>query len=300
MKNKTCFGINIISLTITIFGTIIALIVLIYILLRRKTLYNIQLLLCANNYLLLFILGILTLTINIRIYHGDLKEVNNEKETLSCRMNSYIFYVFMSAVYLAFILQATFRLCRLIYVSRQNLLNFRTYWFIIPLFWLFSFLLNLPLLLWHGQELIPSENACLVPKDDPRSIAYSILIIYGIPFLSIVLVYIRLIQFLRQQSLNRNFSEFKRFRHRDMKIFRRILIVVILLGIYGLPTAIMLLILAFTNELVICFYRILILSVSVCVLTLSLALVYITPQIHLCRQKPRVIPMIKDQKDIPQ
>ncbi|CAF0770677.1 unnamed protein product [Adineta ricciae] len=239
MKNKTCFGINIISLTITIFGTIIALIVLICILLQRKTLYNIQLLLCANNYLLLFILGILTLTINIRIYHGDSKEVNNEKETLSCRMNSYIFYVFMSAVYLAFILQATFRLCRLIYVSRQNLLNFRTYWLIIPLFWLFSFLLNLPLLLWHGQELIPGENACLVPKDDPRSI-------------------------------------------------------------YGLPTAIMLLILAFTNELVICFYRILILSVSVCVLTLSLALTYITPQIHLCHKKPRVIPMIKDQKDIPQ
>ncbi|UJR19736.1 hypothetical protein I4U23_022870 [Adineta vaga] len=295
MNNKICFAINILSLIISILGTITTMIILICILLRRKTLYNIQLLLCTNNYIVLFLLGILTFTINIRIFQGDLNEFNNEKETLICRIQSYIFYAFMSAVYLSFILQAIFRLHRIVYVTQEYLLNFRTYWLIIPFIWLCSFLLNLPLLIWHGHQFILSENACLVSKYDSRSIAYSILTIYGIPFLLITLIYIRLTHFLRQQSLNSNLIQIKRSRYRDMIIFRRIIIHIFMLGIYGFPTCIMLLILAFTNELVPCFYRVLVLSVSICVFTSSVAVIYITPQIHFCRRKTKVIPIINNQ-----
>ncbi|UJR12548.1 hypothetical protein I4U23_016724 [Adineta vaga] len=271
---------------------------------KGTILYEVQLLLSTNNYILLFLLGILTLTVNIRMFQGDLKEFNDEKETFTCRIHTFIFYGFISSVYQAFILQAIFRLCRIVYTSRQNLSSYHTYWLIIPFIWLFSFLINLPLLLWHGHRLIPTENVCLVPKDDSLSIIYSILTVYGIPFVCITLIYFHLTRFLNKSTGNENLSQMKRSRDRDVLVIRRIILIIILLGIFGLPTVIMLILLAFTNELVFCFYRILVLSVSICVLTLSLALIYITPQIynqiHFHRRKTKVIPIsnILRQKSI--
>ncbi|CAF1420624.1 unnamed protein product [Adineta ricciae] len=301
MENQTNFLLNLISLIINFIGTIITTIILIFILLRRKTFFDVQLLLCTNNYFVLFILGILTFSINIRVLQGDLKEFSDEQETLICRIHSYIFYAFISAIYQSFVLQSIFRLFRILHVTQQILLNVRSYWLMIPLVWLFSFLLNLPILLWHGQRLIDSEHVCLVPKDDSRTIAYSILTIYGIPFLSISFIYFRVTQFLHKQSLNRNLPQIQRSQQRDIVVFRRIILILILLGIYGIPTSIMLIILAFTNELAFCFYRVLVLSISICVLTLSLALIYITPQINhqiqvYCR-KTRVYPIVTLQQN---
>jgi hypothetical protein len=155
-----------------------------------------------------------------------------------------------------------------------------TYWIVIPLLWIFSCLLISPLFIWHGQQLIPDEYACFVSKDDSRSIAYSILAVYGVPFICVALIYYQVSRFLCQEKKRDRLPEIRRRRYRDVLVLRRIASIVILLGSYGMPTSIMLVMLAFTHELAPCFYRILLLSVATCVLTLSIAFIHVTPQIR--------------------
>jgi hypothetical protein len=145
-----------------------------------------------------------------------------------------------------------------------------------------SFALISPLYIRYSHKLIPGEYICRITKDDTFGIAYSTIVIYGIPFNSIALTYFQVHRFIRQQtlSINGNFQLRYRRRQRDIFVFRRIIIIVILLGSYGMPNSIMLIMLAITGELVPSFYRVLELSFAAAVLTLSVALFYVTPQLR--------------------
>ncbi len=160
--------------------------------------------------------------------------------------------------------------------------------------WITSFALVSPLYIRYGQRPIPGEYICRITKDDTFSIAYSTIAIYAIPFNSISFTYLQVHRFIQQQTLSTsgNFQLRYRQRQRDIFVFRRIIIMVILLGSYGMPNSVMLIILAITGELVSIFYRILELSFAAAVLTLSIALFYVTPQLrkklHICPRKARV------------
>jgi hypothetical protein len=171
----------------------------------------------------------------------------------------------------------------------------RTYLIVIPLMWTFSFVLVSPLYILHGQTLIPGEYICRVPKDDVFSVAYSTLAVYGIPFNVLAFTYFQVHRFLRRRAAATNFivSSRSRNRKRDVLVIRRMVIVVILLGSYGMPNSVMLIMLAITKELVSSFYRILEMSFATIILTLSVALFYVDPQlrqeIKICRRKTRDI-----------
>ena len=175
-----------------------------------------------------------------------------------------------------------------------------------------SFVLVSPLYIRNGQIPIPGEYICRIPKNDTFSVAYSTISIYGIPFNSIAFTYLQVHRFIQQQTLSTsgNFQLRYRQRQRDIFVFRRIIIMVILLGSYGMPNSVMLIILAITGELVPIFYRILELSFAALVLTLSIALFYVTPQLRkklqICPQNGRimVIPThdykVKQGRSVPQ
>lgn len=109
------FIINIISLSASASGTFICFMILVGVLLRRKTFRDVQLLLCTNNYLLVFVLGVLELKDNVNTLRGDLGLFLNDKTTVRCRIEAYILFSCMSAVYLAYILQVSHRckICRI-------------------------------------------------------------------------------------------------------------------------------------------------------------------------------------------
>jgi hypothetical protein len=147
---------------------------------------------------------------------------------------------------------------------------------LVPALWVTSFVLIFPLYAWKGHRLIPNEFTCRIPKEDSLSITYATVLIYSVPYVVLIGVYWRVHQFLRRQSAQAILTVRSRYLHqrRDVLVFRRIMIVVFLLGIYGLPNAVMLMTLAVTGHLVVLFYRILELSIAACVFTLSIALFY--------------------------
>lgn len=287
--------INIISLIGTAIGTSIAFVILATILLRKKTLSNVRLILCTNNYVLVFLLGIFELLHHLQVLQGDFGLAVVDEETWRCRIQAYIVFSLLSAVYLACVLQvsavrhrrrnlfnfsqAGFCLCRIVYPSLVWLIEPRTYFIILPVKWAIALLLMTPLLIGHGHRLIPGEYICRVPEDDPFSIAYATLVVYGLPFNSLAYIYFRVHQFLRRRARTMSIviALRPRNRRRDIIVFRRIIITVILLGAYGMPNAVMLIMLAIQHKLVASFYRVLELSFAAAVLTLSVALVYINP-----------------------
>jgi hypothetical protein len=89
----------------TIVGLIISTCVLIVVYRRRKHFYDVKSLLCINNYLLVFFVGIIVLLQNFDIIRADFGLLIIKSETFGCRLRGYIFFSLLSAVYQAFILQ---------------------------------------------------------------------------------------------------------------------------------------------------------------------------------------------------
>lgn len=96
---------NIISLIATILGLLISFLVLTTALLRRKLFGNVPLLLCANNYLLVFSLGVIEFLHNITTLRGDFGLVQSNKNMSICRLKAYFIFSLISAVYMGCILQ---------------------------------------------------------------------------------------------------------------------------------------------------------------------------------------------------
>ncbi|CAF1368288.1 unnamed protein product [Adineta ricciae] len=275
---------TIISLIATIIGTAISFMILTCTLLRKETFTNVRLMLCTNNYIAVFFVGIVEIVHLVIVTQSDFGITVINIETLGCRIRAYILFSCLSVVYLACVLQAMFCLFRIIYPSVLWVTEPRICLGIILLSWIVSFTLVSPLLILHGQRLIPGEYTCRVPKDDSFSIAYSTLIVYGIPFSTLAYIYFQIHRFLRIQAMSTLIVSVRthRDRHRYVTVFRRIIVTVMLLGAFGMPNSVMLIILAIKGELISSFYRILDMSFAALVLTLSIALLYINP--HLKRK----------------
>lgn len=100
---------TILSLTATTIGTVLSFLMLAGVLLRKKTFHDVQLLLCTNNYLLVFFAGIFEFMDNLNTVQGDFGLLIIYEETVQCRIQAYILFSLMSAVYLACVLQVSYR-----------------------------------------------------------------------------------------------------------------------------------------------------------------------------------------------
>jgi hypothetical protein len=100
---------NIISLIASTIGILLSFSILAGALLRRKTFHDVQLLLCTNNYILVFCLGIFEFIQNVNTFRGDFGLVIMDEETFECRFLGYVLFSLTSAVYLACVLQVSYR-----------------------------------------------------------------------------------------------------------------------------------------------------------------------------------------------
>lgn len=109
--------INIISLVATVSGTCLSFVILTGLLLREKTFHSVPLMLCTNNYILVFFLGIFEMIHNIDTLRGDLGLVKGSTDIGRCRIQAYVVFSLLSAVYLACVLQVKQHCLGLIFSS---------------------------------------------------------------------------------------------------------------------------------------------------------------------------------------
>ncbi len=136
-----------------------------------------------------------------------------------------------------------------------------------------------PILYWHDVIYLPNEHYCYVPYTHFRGILWLAFNCYGIPVISLSLIYLRITIYIRRQTNNQTFVV-KQRQDRDMIIIRRILITIGLLMALGIPGVVFLVMLRITGEEYPLLLRIEWLFVSFSMIGLSLSVVVYTPQLE--------------------
>ena len=161
-----------------------------------------------------------------------------------------------------------------------------------------AFILLSPLLFWHDVIYLSNEHYCYAAFSNIRGIVWTAAMAYGIPGLCLMIIYIRIIRFLRLHSNNQT-QTIRRRQARDLLAIRRILTIVGVLIILGIPSIILLILSAVRNKEHPLSFRITWFSLTVSMSGLSVAMIFFISQLkHLIwkqRQQNRILPMVSNR-----
>ncbi len=136
-----------------------------------------------------------------------------------------------------------------------------------------------PVLIWHDIVYLPNDYYCYVLLTNIRGMLWLIFTCYGVPLICLMIIYIRITLFIRQQSSNLMLSV-KRRQQRDLLAIQRIFINVGLLFVLGLPGMTVVLMAFFTGVEYPLSHRILYIGVEISLAILSIEMIFMTPQLR--------------------
>jgi hypothetical protein len=243
---------------------------------QRKSDEKIALMLSASIYLVIFTLMMVNMSTHIQTILGDL--YGDDFNSSWCIFRGFLLTLLPCLLYHLFVVQALFRLCRIVYSSRRRLQSFRFYILAVPAQVLFAILFTCPFLVWHSEQYLPNEHYCFISLTQYHSVVWSGFATYGNPMLLICLIYLRIVLFLRRQSGLQTFLVQRR-QKRDLVAIRRILIIIGCLTVTGFPTTVLVLIYIITGQEHPLMYRIIWFSVAVAMLGLSIAMTFASSEL---------------------
>ena len=135
-----------------------------------------------------------------------------------------------------------------------------------------------PLLVRQGIIYLPKEHYCHIRSTDIFGTAWMTLICYLVPFSCVLIIYIRIIVFLRRQSSNIAVTVQRR-QQRDLMVIRRVLINVAILLVGGMPGSVLISMTLFSGVEQPLQKRIPLMSVGITAVVLSVEMVFMTPQL---------------------
>jgi hypothetical protein len=201
-----------------------------------------------------------------------------------CRWRGFFIHGFLCALYDSYILQAGYRLCRVVFYRRKRLHSFPLYSLLVPIESLFGVVSISPVLLRGDVIYLSSEYYCQTPFTNIPAISYVALRLFLLPILFISLVYVYLLRHVRQSNslttttttMNDNHRKRSKQDTRDLVVIRRLLLMLGVLVLLGLPSIIFLSIFMITGHLISITYRIGWLSVSFSLVFLAYMLIQLT------------------------
>jgi len=273
---------NLLTLINSVLTIFIGLFVLLLIVVFHRQSRSVPLLLAAHTCSTLLISAVMLAsmaTASLFGYMGIVLEQHGN--TIWCRWRGYFIHGFLCALYDSYILQAAYRLCRVVFYRRKHLHSFLLYSFLVPTESLIGVMCISPVLFWNKVIYLPSEFYCQTPFTNIPAITYIAIRLFLLPLVFIALVYICLLKHIRQSnSSSTTMGDDHRRRSkqntRDLIVIRRLLIMLGVLILLGLPSIIFLSILIVTGYLIPVTYRIGWLSVSFSFVFLAYMLIQLT------------------------
>ena len=277
---------NSIFLFLTLLSCLISISVLIIIFIYiRPSLSNISLLLTCNTYFTLIIFSFTLLDIGIHSLYGHLNPSKNFSGHW-CFIRSYFAHVCFCVFYNSFVLQAIFRLFRVVFHQKRILQSSGSFSLVIFLQWAISFILISSHLFSHDFQYQPSDYNCWISFKNLRGMFLAILTIYTSPILLTIIIYTYILHYIRGK-VNIQKKQ-RRANKRDLIILKRIVILLLFLIMIGIPTLSVLLIYIITNYLTSFAYDIQAINISLGLVITSITLIFITPKIRMifrCKKK---------------
>ncbi|CAF2379127.1 unnamed protein product [Rotaria sp. Silwood2] len=221
---------------------------------------------------------------NVDTLMGDFHLFDKRKEgnSLLCRIQGFLYYVFGASVFYTLALQAFFRFTRVVYSRKIIFQRCGTQLILVGLGWFFSFLPTvLSVLSSRSIVFLASEHYCSLDADaKPLATLIIFSCNYTLPISFLCILYTRVIIFIRQ-STERMALAARQQMKRDVIVLRRIILVVTILVVLGAPGPIFIIMRFINGQLHPLAYRITWLTGLTGILFLSVALCIITPQMKI-------------------
>ncbi|CAF1010040.1 unnamed protein product [Adineta steineri] len=190
-------------------------------------------LLFANTCLTELLYGSVVLGMNIFTFHNDLKRIQYQDSL--CVLRGYFGYVVTALTNYSYLIQAIYRYLIVIYPNRLLWQSARLQLFLICLTWIFSAVCPLPIILTGQIKYIIDNEICQLPLGLSFFQIYNPFFIYMIPVSSIVLIYFLLVRHVRKMNQNAIRANTLVRAKRELKMVRRIVILVLGVAMIGIP-----------------------------------------------------------------
>lgn len=247
---------------------------------------NVALFLIGNTYLTLLLLATSMLITYGYNQYGNLHP-SSWLGGRWCQIRTYLAYVFISAVYYSFVLQAMFRLARIVFYKHKILQSLSVSVTGLVIQWMLSFLFFLIYILLDDLQYLPFEFNCWVAFENIRGLVMLTIFIYGITTSTISLLYMYIIRYIHKRN---NTQRRQHSNQRDLTILKRLVILITIVTGAGFPTVVVISIYIYTNRIVAFAYHIQGVSLSIGVFVTAVSLAFITPQIQgMLRRRHRQV-----------
>lgn len=249
---------------------------------------NVSLLLTGNTCLAIICSSCTLTLMTLSTIGGDL-DIFALKQIVfwNCHIRAYLHFVFINSIYLSYVLQAGFRLCRIAFHELKCIRTTSSFSLYTIAQWIISFLLISPILFAREDYsslivYLPQEFYCQVPMTSIRGIVFSIMSVYFLPLCLICAIYFWIIIYLRHRSkpFVAMIKLVQRKNRRDTIIIKRICMVMIVLLSLGIPSCLFVIAFIITGHLHWACYRVGWMTISMSFALISLSSIYVTPQIY--------------------
>jgi hypothetical protein len=201
-------------------------------------LHDVNFILIVNTYMPILFTSFLHTSLNIQAILGDIHLLINIYST-SCQVWGYIYLYVIMWFFKSFSVQAYICMLNIWSPTRTHLHSFMGTIIFIIIIWFGTLLLLIPTIFLRFIAYQPSEYQCIVDLRTWKGNIYMILSVYSIPITITVMIYVRVVRFMKKSSV-RN----QQHRHatilRDVMVLQRIVILVGTLIVLDLPPAIFL------------------------------------------------------------
>ena len=235
-------SIDIFMIICTIFVIILGIIFLITIVFDKTSRKISKILLC-NSFISEIVFACIMFSMAMFTLKNDVKQI--EYEDSYCKFRGYMSYAISAARSHSYLLQSIYCYMIVIHPTHLYFQSIRFQLFLISLTWIIS--IFHPYLFFHQIQYDMDNQVCHMPLQIYSFIFYTCFIAYLNPVIMINVIYFKLVRYIKGMSkIVTPVNQFLRAQ-RELKMIRRIVMLIIVLITLGLPYTIFFLMSFFTN-----------------------------------------------------
>ncbi|CAF1155451.1 unnamed protein product [Adineta steineri] len=221
---------------ICLFLTILLASLFLYIIFIDKKCHTIPMMFVANSCLACLSFTIIMFWVTIIMLYNDLNQISYADSF--CIFRGYISYVTASELFYAYFLQAIYSYIKVVYPFRLIWQSVRMQIFLIVITWISPFICILPHVLTHEIKYQVDDQICQMLLHLSVVTVYNVFYIYIIPMSGIVIIYIKLVRYVKNMRRRVTPANTLIRAQRELKMVYRIIILLLILLILGLPITI--------------------------------------------------------------
>ena len=192
-------------------------------------------LLCINMYCSLGIGCAIMFDIYCYTLYGHIHPTTVSFDRPWCYIKCYLFYVSGCSFFYSYLLQAIYRLCRIVFYTKPFLQSFYLYIGGIALQWIFSCLQVLSIYFLDVFKYLPRDYHCQIPLSDLRSLLLGLSMVHSIPITLTTICYVYTIVYIRRRTISIRTTRQRARDRRDLSVLTRVFILLAVMIGSGLP-----------------------------------------------------------------